>query len=210
MDELKEAWGELKAKDEEAIKLEIGQIRTSAHAKSEGVIETLNKKLKQKTWFVWGGIVLFFGFMYFAPNTITVILIAFIIMVYIISGFILTKERQVIKDEVDLTGNLKVTIETYYSKVKRILRYEEQIGLTLYPISASAGFIVGLNAEKDNSDFFDDWKGWAILAVVLLILTPLCHWFAKWMNRVAFGKYLKKLEYTLEELNRKEDDKTTK
>ena len=53
MDELKEAWGELKNKDEESIKLEIEQLRVSVHAKSAGVIETLNKKLKLKTWFVY-------------------------------------------------------------------------------------------------------------------------------------------------------------
>ena len=80
MDELKEAWGELKAKDDDAINLDIDEIRKSAHAKSEGVIESLNKKLKQKTWFVWGGIVLFLGLTYFAPNIITVILISIIIL----------------------------------------------------------------------------------------------------------------------------------
>lgn len=205
MDELKEAWGELKANDSEAIHLELDQLKKSAHAQSVGVIATLNKKLKWKNWFVWGGIALFFGFMYFAPNTITVILISIIIVAYIISGIILIKERKIINDEIDLSGNLKSTLELFYFKVKRILHYEEMIGLTLYPISASAGFIVGLNAESDNSDFFDDWKGWAILGVVLLVLTPLCHAFAKWMNRVAFGKYLKKLEETLLELNKQEN-----
>ena len=208
MDELKEAWGELKNKDKESIKLGIEQLRVSVHAKSAGVIETLNKKLKLKTWFVWGGIILFFGFMYFAPNTITIFQISFIIAVYIISGIILTKERKIIKDEVDLSGNLHDTLETYYQKVKRILRYEELIGLTLYPISATAGFIVGLNAESDNSDFFDDWKGWVILLGVLIILTPLCHLFSKWLNKVAFGKYLKKLEESLEELNKPENADT--
>lgn len=205
MDDLKDAWGELKAKDGEAINLELDQIKESAHSKSAGVIESLNKKLKQKLWFVWGGIVIFIPLLFISPNKITTVLISVLLVVYLVGGIVLNKERKLIKEEIDLTNNIKHTVQTYHERVSKILKYEELIGLTLYPISASAGFIVGLNAEKDNSDFFNDWKGWAILFVVLLVLTPLCHWFAKWMNRVAFGKYLKQLEETLGELNRQEN-----
>ncbi|MEQ8926704.1 MAG: hypothetical protein RLO81_12865 [Fulvivirga sp.] len=205
MDELKKAWNELKGNNpSENIRLDINELQESIRSKSVGVIETLHKKLRLKTWFVWGGIVFFLGIIYLDTNPITDILLYIITVVYFISGIILTKERKIIKDEIDLSKNLKTTLETFQFKVKRILRYEELIGLILYPISASAGFIVGLNIEHDNSDFFDTTKGWLIWAVVIGVLTPLCHWFAKWMNKKAFGKYLKQLEEDINELNKQE------
>ncbi|QSE97342.1 hypothetical protein [Fulvivirga lutea] len=203
MDELKKAWDELKENESKDIQFDVNQLRDSIRSKSIGVIETLNKKLKWKTWFVWGGMLLFILIIYLETNPVTDILLYIIIAVYLVSGLILMKERKVIKDELDLSKNLKSTLENYYFKVKRILRYEELIGLTLYPISASAGFIIGLNFEHDNSDFFDTWKGWAVWATVIVILTPLCHWFAKWMNKYAFGKYLNQLAEDINELNKK-------
>ncbi|MEQ8244299.1 hypothetical protein [Fulvivirga sp.] len=201
MDELKEAWNELKTKSQ-GLNLEIDQLKTAIHSASIGVVEKLNNRLKSKMYYTLGGIALFIGLLFAAPNTITIVLISIILCAYVIGGLILNKERKLIKEEIDLNNDLKSTLENFHFKVSRVLRYEELVGLTLYPISASAGFIIGLNVDGDIGDFFDTWKGWAIWAAVVTLLTPLCHWLAKWMNRMAFGKYLGQLEKNIEELKK--------
>lgn len=201
MDELKEAWNELKTKSQ-GLNLEIDQLKTAIHSASIGVVEKLNNRLKSKMYYTLGGIALFIGLFFAAPNTITIVLISIILCAYVIGGLILNKERKLIKEEIDLNNDLKSTLENFHFKVSRVLRYEELVGLTLYPISASAGFIIGLNVDGDIGDFFDTWKGWAIWAAVVTLLTPLCHWLAKWMNRMAFGKYLGQLEKNIEELKK--------
>lgn len=201
MDELKEAWNELKTKSQ-GLNLEIDQLKTAIHSASIGVVEKLNNRLKSKMYYTLGGIALFIGLLFAAPNTITIVLISIILCAYVIGGLILNKERKLIKEEIDLNNDLKSTLENFHFKVSRVLRYEELVGLTLYPISASAGFVIGLNVNGDIDEFFGDWKGWAILSAVIIILTPLCHWLAKWMNRMAFGKYLGQLEKNIEELKK--------
>ena len=207
MDELKEAWNELKTDHSQDVKLEMEQLKTAIHSTSAGVVEKLNNRLKAKAYYTLGGIAIFIGLLFFAPNNITRVLISIILAAYLIGGLILNTERKLIREEIDLNNNLKATLETFHFKVSRVLKYEELIGLTLYPISASAGFVIGLNVEGDIGEFFDDWKGWAILSAVIIILTPLCHWLAKWMNKVAFGKYLNQLKENIEELNHSENDR---
>lgn len=201
MDELKEAWEELKSDHSQDVNLEVEQLKTAIHSGSMGVIQKLNKRLKAKTWYTLGGIALFIALLFVAPNTVTVVLISIILATYVVGGLILNKERKLIKEEIDLNNDLKSTLENFHFKVSRVLRYEELIGLTLYPISASAGFLVGLSVDGDVGEFFDSWKGWAIWASVIVALTPLCHWLAKWMNRMAFGRFLKQLERNIKELN---------
>jgi hypothetical protein len=206
MDELKEAWKELESHHSQDVNLEMEQLKTACHSTSTGVMEKLNNRLRAKTYYTLSGIAIFIGLLFVAPNTITIVLISIILAVYVIGGLILNKERKLIKEEIDLNNDLKSTLETFHFKVTRVLRYEELIGLTLYPISASAGFIVGLSVDGDVGDFFDGWKGWAIWASVIAVLTPLCHWLAKWLNKIAFGKYLNQLEKNIVELNANGDD----
>ncbi|MTI41454.1 hypothetical protein [Fulvivirga lutimaris] len=207
MDELKEAWNELKTEQSKGINLELAQLKKAIHSASTGVIEKLNSRLKAKMYYTLGGIAMFIGLLFFAPNNITRVLISIVLAAYIIGGLILNNERKLIREEIDLNNNLKATIENFHFKVSRVLKYEELIGLTLYPISASAGFVIGLNIEGDIDEFFGRWQGWAILSAVLIVLAPLCHWLAKWMNRMAFGKYLDQLEKNIEELKNSGSDR---
>ena len=203
MDDIKNLWNELQSPD--AVSMDSDQLIAAIKSESKGEIEKLNTTLKHKNMYIWAFILLFAAFMFKAPNMVVMTLLGILMVMYVIAGILLVKERQLLKQGVDLTDNLYGTLQSYYDRISKVLKYEEITALMLYPISISAGFVSGLGVYGDVMNFFSGWKGWATLAVLILVLTPLTHRLAKWMNKKAFDQYLNALKANIEQLRHLKD-----
>jgi hypothetical protein len=89
------------------------------------------------------------------------------------------------------------TLKLYIENIKATLRQEELGGLILYPIAAAGGFFFSLLEKMSLEEALADNRILITLLILMIILTPLSHWLARWMNRKTFGKYLKELEERL-------------
>ena len=104
-----------------------------------------------------------------------------------------------------MDGAVKETLKTYSKRVKQMLKYEEKVGVFLYPIAASAGFFLSLMQKKTWDQVMADPMILLVLLISIVVLTPLGYLFAKWLNNVAFGKYLTQLDKRIEELESTEN-----
>lgn len=108
-----------------------------------------------------------------------------------------------IKLNISTTNSLKTELQKNYSNFQRWWLIQEKLGLYVYPVGATGGFILGgvEGSGKTVEDFLYNPQMLIILGITLLILVPLCYFMARWMFNYAYGKHLKKLKATIEELN---------
>ena len=101
------------------------------------------------------------------------------------------------------TNSLKEELQKNYSGFQRWWRIQEKLGLFVYPIGATGGFILGgvLGSGKSVEAFLYNPKMLIVLIITILILVPICYFGARWMFNYAYGKHLKKLKAFIEELN---------
>ncbi len=104
---------------------------------------------------------------------------------------------------VSTTNSLKDELQKNYTSFQKWWRIQERLGLFVYPIAATGGFILGgvEGSGKSVEAFLYNPKMLLVLLVTLIVLVPLCYFGAKWMFNFAYGKHLKKLKATIDELN---------
>lgn len=108
-----------------------------------------------------------------------------------------------IKVNVSATNSLKEELQKNYTGFQKWWRIQERLGLFVYPIAASGGFIIGgvLGSGKSVEEFLYNPRMLLILGVTILILVPICYYGARWMFNIAYGKHLKKLKELMDELS---------
>ena len=89
----------------------------------------------------------------------------------------------------------------YRHLLKKVIRVEEVAGLIVYPFSAAAGFIIGMSYHIDAEEILVAKDLQIALLITVIILTPLSHVGARWLNRKAFGDEMKRLDSLIENLN---------
>lgn len=104
---------------------------------------------------------------------------------------------------ISTTNSLKEELQKNYTGFQRWWRVQERLGLFVYPIGAAGGFIMGgvLGSGKPVEAFLYNPKMLFILGATIVILVPLCYYGARWMFNYAYGKHLKKLKATIDELS---------
>ena len=101
------------------------------------------------------------------------------------------------------TNSLKEELQKNYTAFQKWWRIQERLGLFVYPIAATGGFIMGgvLWSDKSVEDFLYHPSILVILGITIVILVPLCYYGAKWMFNYAYGTHLKKLKQMIDELS---------
>lgn len=100
--------------------------------------------------------------------------------------------------------SLKEYLTTLLYNMNKAFRSVELIALMIYPIAMTAGFLMPLTLEGKIDLIYNEPIVQGILIACYIVLTPLCWYLAKYMNKVAFGKYLTQLEDILKDLNRQD------
>ncbi|MFK7922607.1 MAG: hypothetical protein AB8H47_11660 [Bacteroidia bacterium] len=198
--DLRETWNELQQQSFEVNVIEEGGFESMIHKESTSPTTKLRKGVFKKMMFIVGFVIMFLAVMPFVEQTIVRILLLVLTLAYVIGGVILWQEYNLLKKDLPMDGNLLDALRSYRDRIKTILKYEETIGLILYPISATLGFMWSFTQKHSVSEVFDKPFVWMTLVLTLVIMTPLCHWLARWMNKIAFGKHLDQLEENIEML----------
>lgn len=104
---------------------------------------------------------------------------------------------------VSATNSLKDELQKNYSGFQKWWRIQERLGLFVYPIAATGGFILGgvEGSGKTAEAFLYNPQMLTVLGVTLIILVPVCYYGARWMFNYAYGKHLKKLKQLIDELS---------
>lgn len=104
---------------------------------------------------------------------------------------------------ISATNSLKEELQRNYKGFEKWWRVQEKLGLFVYPIAATGGFIMGgvLGSDKPVKAFLYNPGMLLLLGATIIILVPLCYFGARWMFNHAYGKHLKKLKSTIAELS---------
>lgn len=188
-----------KSLDEAGEGLSSAEIRAglSAKGRSMDAVQKLNKRLAWKIFFTVVFTPLYVLALFYVDNWLPQVLFAIILLAHLVGlVFFILRYRKA--KELHLgSDNSRATLMLYIENVKATIRQEEIGGLILYPIAAAGGFFLSLLEKMTLEEAMADTRIWVILSIVLVLLTPLSHWLARWMNRKTFNKYLQILEERL-------------
>ncbi len=201
---LQDTWNELQQSAFSVHVVEEDGLESLIHAKSISPLAKLRRQVSIKMGFIVFFILLFLGVMPFIQQSIVQILLLVLTLVYVIGLVLLMQERKELQGEMPRDSSLLNALKHYEKRISSILHYEELIGLFLYPVSATLGFLWAFTQEKGIEELFQNTWAWMTLVISLVILTPLCHWLARWMNQIAFGKYLQQVRDNIAELESQE------
>jgi hypothetical protein len=100
--------------------------------------------------------------------------------------------------------NLKSTLKQVYDNMMSTLAFQRKASIIIYPLAATAGFLMGLAAEKEAAIMMQKWQVILALVISIIILTPSCYYLARWMEKVSYGKYLNQLRELIQQFEKDE------
>ncbi len=107
-----------------------------------------------------------------------------------------------IDGELPITSPLLPELKRQHQLFSKWINTQQRSGLFLYPVSVAIGFMAGgvTGSDLTVAELMGQWQLQLLLLICIVVLTPACHWLAKWMMKVAFGNHLKQLEAHINEL----------
>ena len=200
MSELKAIWNQLKEDTNQLTDFSSAEIRAIISKKSQGSMEKLANKILNKFILCIILTVAIACYIPFASPLPSQVLLMIMFATYLLGCMLLFQEYRELKKKLDPTLQPLENMKLFYKRVKKVIRYEELISLAIYPISAPAGFMVGMVAASENDSYLTKPSHWIAMIVTMIVVVPLADLLTKWMNRRTFGKYLKRLEQNIHEL----------
>lgn len=184
------------------------EIRNSLRQKPEGVMKKLRSQLLLKTIFTIVFTIIYIALVIGYEDLLVRLLFSVLIVTHVVGVVYFVKQWQILRKEVAMDRPILEVLKEYHRVIKVSLRYEHLTGLMLYPVAASAGFFFALTQERSWQEIMESRVIWVTWFVTIVLLTPLAHLLAKWMNKVAFGKYQKKLEDQIMEMENQNGDES--
>ena len=198
---IEDTWKSLSENEE---RLSGAEIRAGLHLKSEDAVRKLNKRMAWKIGFTVLFTPLYIAAYFFVDSWLPQLLFAIITLAHLV-GLVFFIQRYRKAKSFDMgSADVKSTLEAYLDNIKSTIRQEEMAGLALYPIAAASGFFFSLLEELSLEEALADTKILITLLILVIVITPLSHWAARWMNRKTFKKYLDLLEGRLAQISEKD------
>ncbi|MEP0366070.1 MAG: hypothetical protein ABJN36_18080 [Cyclobacteriaceae bacterium] len=199
MDELKELWVEIRSNDDLQL-LNSKDISDATKAKSGTVISKLRSNVFNR--FIFCAIMLTV-FLVAIPviSVLSVqILLVILMAAYLIGAMLYFTEHRKLQPEVQLDQNIHKALSDCRNQIQSIIKIEEAASLVLFPVSASAGFLLGMYLKDPQTGFLNEPMDWYIFLGLMVLFVPLSHLLNKRMNNYSFGKHLKDLNQNISEL----------
>jgi hypothetical protein len=200
--DLKKTWDKMQMDQFSIGVLDDKDILEAMHQKSHGPIQKIQTGFTIKLAFI----VLFtFVFLYIGikvKEPLVSGLQFFMAGVYFSAFFLFLSQNKRIKAGIPMDEGLLTNLKNYHAFVSRVLRQEERIALFIYPVALTAGFLLGFTTEATLDEFSKSRTAIVLLVACWIVLTPLSHLLARWMNKASFGKYLNELESHIAELEK--------
>jgi ABC-type multidrug transport system fused ATPase/permease subunit len=204
--DLQEVWKKL---NEDKLSKTTTQVSLLSNFKSKHPVQKLIVALQVTLRFNIAFGILFFALIFFYSYWLLQILLGLIVIAYvwfyIHNKSIYKKLKQ--EWENTLSGNVQHALQSIHNIVTNSIRLQERAAIFIYPISISAGYLIGLQSGSGTSNleaFFLRKEILLVLLGTIVIFTPLCYYLSRWMYKVSFEVYLKQLKNLLENLNKVE------
>lgn len=104
----------------------------------------------------------------------------------------------------DLSGQILPVMKAYHDQLRAWIDWQEKVALFIYPVSVMGGALLGIASEADLDTVLQKPPVLWILGLAVVVLTPAAHWLARWMGKIAFGKYLDQLKANIDLLEKHE------
>ncbi len=198
--DLKEIWKKLETDKLNKPVLGAVEVRNSSHHPVQKLIKLFKLTL---------GFAIFFelAFTYLlvvTPQPIVKVFLIIMIIVYLFFFLLNYKVLRNIQHSFRLDLNLKSTLKQVYENTSSTLAFQRKASLIIYPLAATAGFLLGLSVEKDAALMIQKWQVQIALLISIIILTPSSYLLALWMEKVSYGKYLAQLKDLLQQFEQEE------
>ncbi len=203
MNELQEIW-EQEEQDGDLLQ-QILHKKSFINSKVQGPLAKLKRNLNLQIWYALiitlAYALLIFYFPYWQVQGCLLLLIGFNLWA-VAKAFSLYKSIDLDITKFNVLNELKKQYHAFTEWQRQNLR----VALFVYPFAAAGGFMLGgtLGSGKTPTLFMNDSKVLIALIITIIILVPLSYLLAKWMTKVAFGKYIIQLKNMIDELE-KED-----
>lgn len=134
-----------------------------------------------------------------------------LILCYLFAFLVNYRIYRGIRSEIDFSKDLQQTMSTIYQNVTTALRFQRRAFLFVYPVAASAGFLLGFATQKDPSRVIQETWLLAVMVGLSIALTPIGYWLGTWLEKHSYGKYCAQLKdlITQLELTQKEQERPT-
>ncbi|WP_115869788.1 hypothetical protein [Marinoscillum furvescens] len=200
MDELKDLWKEVNIANADAEKQTSDVIHGNAVKRSSAPMEKLLRGIRSKAYFAIAFALVFGAIIPIAMPVVSQYLLIILFAAYVSGSILLFQEYRILKAGIDMTQNVRTSVKNYKKRIEKVLRYEEHVALCLYPVCAASGFLLGFQWMAGEQPILNSTKSWIIFGVVILVSTVVGYFLARYLNKKAFGPYLKQLEENLSEL----------
>jgi hypothetical protein len=101
----------------------------------------------------------------------------------------------------DINKGMKEMLRSLHLKISSTLKKQEKLQLIIYPFSILGGVLLGLTYLEKMDIYLSTSKDWIILALIILMLSPIFYWISKLLNQRIFGAYLHQLEIEIDEFD---------
>jgi hypothetical protein len=127
--------------------------------------------------------------------------LALVILGYIFFLVVNLSMYRKINVELPVDQSLRAVLAHTHAFISDNIRFQERVALFIYPVAATAGFLVGLASGGDVNVLLEKRAVLIVLLITILILTPLAFYLARWMYRVSYGRCLTEIQQLIDELD---------
>jgi ABC-type bacteriocin/lantibiotic exporter with double-glycine peptidase domain len=200
--DLKEAWKKLEQEKLNLPVLGAARVRKTSKHPVQKLIHLFKVTLGFSIFFG-----LFFGYLLLIMDQpIVKVFLVIMIISYLFFFVINYRILRNIQHSFRLDLNLKSTLKQVFDNTMSTLTFQRKASIILYPLAATAGFLIGLAEERDAATLMQKWQVILALAIAIIILTPSCYLLARWMEKVSYGKYLNQLRELIQQFEKDEPE----
>jgi hypothetical protein len=145
-------------------------------------------------------VVLFVGF----PHPYIRLCLGVMILAYLAAMLFTVYKLRSLPPLPGMDGALLPVMKAYHDQLRSWLDWQEKVALFIYPVSAMGGGLLGISSAGNLEEMLQKPLVLWVLAIAAIILTPAAHWLARWMGKIAFGKYLDQLSANIDLLEKSE------
>jgi hypothetical protein len=195
--DLHEAWKKL---GEEKLSRPIGTASFKIPSSSKHPVSKLIKAFKIGMVYGIAFEILFIYLAIVMPQPIVKVFMVLVILGYFVFLGIHYRVLKKVSEQIYLDQSMRLTLSGIHSTVVASLKFQQQVSWIIFPICIAAGSLLGTSIKHNAVEKLSNPTVFITLLVAILALTIVAHYMAKWMNKIAYGKYLDQLKSLIDQL----------
>jgi len=197
--DLKAVWEQLKKEQLEQGNHENLAYEALLKNKSAHPVAKLRKGVNLKLYFSIAFALIFLFITIYTPFWIVKLFIGLVSLAYTVGIVFLVGEQKKLKalDQADL--NIQEYLKLFVKQIRQILKLELYWAIAIFPISLTGGFLLGYTEGKTVNELEFTMPFYIGLLGCYVVIFPIAWFLTKWMNKLHYGKRLKKIDAIIEE-----------